>query len=101
MNQVELVNDFLEVVIEAIAQKVYEDSDVDAELILSQVSSPMLLDIYRLYKNGASKQLIIESFQEEIQVHTAILETLKGMLTHATDLLEQDDNHYQTNKTNA
>ena len=94
MSQFGIVDHFLEEVIQAIAEKVAEDCFVDAELILDKVSSPMLLDIYRLYKDGTPKQILFEAFQEEIEVHTAIVDTLKGMLELTYDLLDEDTETY-------
>lgn len=99
--QVELVDEFIESVIHATADKVYEDIRINSKDILEIVTSPILMDIYKLYKNGASKIVITEELQEAKQVYKTIYEVLTAMLDGTIGLLGEDPNYYKQEKTNA
>ena len=99
--QVELVDDFIESVIHATADKVYEDIRINSKDILEVVTSPILMDIYKLYKNGASKVVITEELQEAKQVYKTIYEVLSAMLDGTIGLLGEDPNYYSKERTNA
>ena len=99
--QVELVDDFIESVIHATADKVYEDIRINSKDILEVVTSPILMDIFRLYKNGASKIVITEELQEAKQVYKTIYEVLTAMLDDSIELLAEDENYYTKETTNA
>ena len=98
--QIEEVSSFLGEVIQAMLDKLPDDP-MDAETILGGITSPALLDVYRIYKQGVSKQTIIEELQNEIEVHSTITNVLKGMLKETVILLEDDENYYTKETTNA
>ena len=98
--QIEEVSSFLGEVIQAMLDKLPDDP-MDAETILGGITSPALLDVYRIYKQGVSKQTIIEELQNEIEVHSTITNVLRGMLKETVILLEDDENYYTKETTNA
>ena len=97
--QVELVDEFIEQVVHATADKVYEDIRINSKNILDVVASPILMDIFRLYKNGASKIVITEELQEAKQVYKTIYEVVTAMLDSSIELLAEDENYYTKQET--
>ena len=91
--QVAEVSSFLADVIQALLDKLPDDP-MDAETILGGITSPALLDVYRIFKGGVSKGTIIEELQNEIEVHQTITDVLTGMLKETVILLEDDENYY-------
>lgn len=97
--QVEVVDDFLADVIEAIAETSFADNNINSKLILNNIGSAVLMDTYKLYKTGASKEVILTEVKEAIQVYKNIQETLEGILQSSTELLADDPNNYAKQET--
>jgi hypothetical protein len=91
MEHLNEVEQFIYECIEAIREKVYEDSKVDSKLILSKTISPILMDLLQMSKRGSSVEMINDCLDEEILVNTAILEVLKGIKEQSQLLFENDN----------
>ena len=96
--QTEVINDFLGDVIQAMIDTLPEEK-VSSKKLLETITSPILMDVFRIYREGVSKKVILSELKEEIRIHSTIAEVLKGMLQETKHLLEDDPNNYQPNTT--
>ena len=97
--QTEVINDFLGDCIQAMIDTLPEEK-VSSKKLLETITSPILMDVFRIYREGVSKKVILSELKEEIRIHSTIAEVLKGMLEETKHLLEDDPNNYQPNTTN-
>ena len=85
------MNDFLQEVADEVLDKVEEWPEVDAELILDKIASPVLMDLMNINKRGTSPTLITETISEKIMAFETVIEVLKGIHEHSIILFETDD----------